>query len=79
MFTLSCLSEVNGDLVRALKSLYKDSKACVRGNGAYSDWSDIRQDSVPSPLAIQCFHGRLDTGFEVERLWTEDTHEMSII
>lgn len=69
--------------MRALKSLYKDSKACVRGNGAYSDWFDIsggiRQDSVPSPLAIQCFHGRLDTGFEVERLWTEDTHEMSII
>jgi exonuclease III len=46
-------------LVRALKSLYGDSKACVRINGAYTDWFDIsrgvRQGCVASPWLFNLF------------------------
>ncbi|GBP25037.1 hypothetical protein EVAR_19517_1 [Eumeta japonica] len=33
---------VSSRLIEALQSLYKDSSACVRINGAYTDWLDIR-------------------------------------
>ena len=50
---------VNSSLIRALKSLYKDSSACVRINGAYTDWFNIergvRQGCVASPWLFNLF------------------------
>lgn len=43
----------------ALKSLYENSRACVRINGAYTDWFDIsrdvRQGCVASPWLYNLF------------------------
>ena len=43
----------DGRLIRAVKSLYKDSSACIRINGAYTNWfcisRDVRQGCVASP------------------------------
>ncbi|CAG4935954.1 unnamed protein product [Parnassius apollo] len=46
-------------LIQALESLYRDSSACVRINGVYSDWFDIhkgvRQGCVASPWLFNLF------------------------
>ncbi|GBP66569.1 hypothetical protein EVAR_44430_1 [Eumeta japonica] len=34
---------VSSGLVQALQSLYRGSSACVKINGAYIDWFDIRK------------------------------------
>lgn len=50
---------VDGNLIRALKSLYDGSSACVRINGAYSDWfaigKGVRQGCVASPWLFNLF------------------------
>ncbi|KAI5635653.1 reverse transcriptase (RNA-dependent DNA polymerase) domain-containing protein [Phthorimaea operculella] len=50
---------VSGILVRALKSLYKDSSACVRINGAFTELFNIekgvRQGCVASPWLFNLF------------------------
>ncbi|KAI5639199.1 reverse transcriptase (RNA-dependent DNA polymerase) domain-containing protein [Phthorimaea operculella] len=51
--------EMSGILVRALKSLYKDSSACVRINGAFTELFNIekgvRQGCVASPWLFNLF------------------------
>ncbi|CAG9134602.1 unnamed protein product [Plutella xylostella] len=50
---------VDGHLTRALRSLYRESSACVRINGAYTDWFGIhrgvRQGCVASPWLFNLF------------------------
>ncbi|KAI5644408.1 reverse transcriptase (RNA-dependent DNA polymerase) domain-containing protein [Phthorimaea operculella] len=50
---------VSSSLIRALKSLYKDSSACVRINGAYTELFNIekgvRQGCVASPWLFNLF------------------------
>ena len=50
---------VDRRLIRALKSLYKDSSACVRINGAYTDWfcisRGVRQGCVASPWLFNLY------------------------
>ncbi|KAG7300726.1 hypothetical protein JYU34_015052 [Plutella xylostella] len=50
---------VDSHLTRALGSLYRESSACVRINGAYTDWFDIhrgvRQGCVASPWLFNLF------------------------
>ncbi|CAK1597415.1 unnamed protein product [Parnassius mnemosyne] len=57
-------------LIQALKSLYRDSSACVRINGAYSDWFDIhkgvRQGCVASPWLFNLFMDSCLENFKVE-------------
>lgn len=50
---------VDSYLVQALKSLYEGSSACIRINGAYTDWFEIsmgvRQGCVASPWLFNLF------------------------
>lgn len=50
---------VNSNLVQALKSLYRDCRACVRINGAHTEWFNIhrgvRQGCVASPWLFNLF------------------------
>ncbi|CAG5040316.1 unnamed protein product [Parnassius apollo] len=50
---------LSAGLIQALKSLYRDSSACVRINGVYSDWfgihKGVRQGCVASPWLFNLF------------------------
>ena len=50
---------VSSSLIRALKSLYENSSACVRINGAYTEWfpveRGVRQGCVASPWLFNLF------------------------
>lgn len=53
------LHGVNDNLIRALQSLYENSSACVRIEGAYTEWFSIqkgvRQGCVASPWLFNLF------------------------
>ena len=53
------MNGVSSILIRALQSLYRDSSACVRINGAYTEWFNIekgvRQGCVASPWLFNLF------------------------
>lgn len=59
LWSVLCTYGVDSSLVQALKSLYKDSSACVRINGSYTDWFNIekgvRQGCVASPWLFNLF------------------------
>ncbi|CAK1594622.1 unnamed protein product, partial [Parnassius mnemosyne] len=50
---------LSAGLIQALRSLYRDSSACVRINGVYSDWfgihKGVRQGCVASPWLFNLF------------------------
>ncbi|GBP27571.1 hypothetical protein EVAR_18766_1 [Eumeta japonica] len=50
---------VTSGLIQALLPLFRDFGACVRINGAYTDWfnihKDIRQECVASPWLFNLF------------------------
>ncbi|GBP26610.1 hypothetical protein EVAR_18247_1 [Eumeta japonica] len=50
---------VSSGLIQALLSLYRDSSACVRINGAHTDWFDIhrgvKRGCVASPWLFNLF------------------------
>ena len=50
---------VNGELIRAVRSLYDDGKACVRVQGQKSDWfgvgQRVRQGCTMSPWIFNIF------------------------
>ncbi|CAG4960734.1 unnamed protein product [Parnassius apollo] len=53
---------LSAGLIQALRSLYRDSSACVRINGVYSDWfgirKGVRQGCVASPWLFNLFMDR---------------------
>ena len=59
---------VSSSLIRALKSLYENSSACVRVNGAYTEWFNIekgvRQGCVASPWLFNLFMDTCLTGLK---------------
>jgi exonuclease III len=55
--------EVDGELIRAIQSLYKRSSACVRVNGikstSFTVGVGLRQGCVLSPILFTCFMDRI--------------------